>query len=100
MLRVALPFASANGSSQVPSQIIVRIAKIADADAVLGCLHTAFAPYRNQYSPAAFSDTVLSRETVVRRMELMSILVAVANGNIVGTVAYQALDKGTSRQKV
>jgi len=82
------------------SPITIRLATIADAPAVLRCLHTAFAPYRDQYSSAAFADTVLDPETLRLRMEVMSILVALAkSGEIVGTVAYQALDTGTSEKK-
>jgi ribosomal protein S18 acetylase RimI-like enzyme len=67
--------------------IAIRPAAPSDADAVLKCLATAFAPYRMQYSPAAFADTVLSEETVHLRLQQMHVLVATANGNIVGTIS-------------
>jgi ribosomal protein S18 acetylase RimI-like enzyme len=88
---------SATGSKP---QITIRPATTADASAVLHCLHTAFAPYRDQYSPNAFADTVLSPETLLERMKTMDILVAVSDeGNIVGTVACHVLEPDAARKK-
>jgi ribosomal protein S18 acetylase RimI-like enzyme len=78
-------------------QIMIRTAAAADASAVLHCLHTAFAPYREQYSPLAFADTVLTPETLLERMKTMSILVAVLDEiTIVGTVACHVLEADTT----
>jgi ribosomal protein S18 acetylase RimI-like enzyme len=69
------------------ADIEIRPATDDDASAILKCLATAFAPYRVQYSPAAFADTVLSNETVHHRLRQMHVLLATANGNVVGTVS-------------
>ena len=41
--------------------MIIRRATANDADAVLGCLRAAFAPYEKDYTPAAYVDTVQQR---------------------------------------
>jgi ribosomal protein S18 acetylase RimI-like enzyme len=67
---------------------MIRRASEADADAILACLAAAFEPYRTSYTPGAFVDTVLTKETVLQRLSLMSIYVAVAaNHEIAGTIA-------------
>jgi GNAT superfamily N-acetyltransferase len=58
-----------------------------DAVAILRCLTAAFAPYRGEYTPAAFADTVLSHETLHLRLQHMHVLVATVAGNVVGTVS-------------
>jgi GNAT superfamily N-acetyltransferase len=70
-----------------PFEIEIRPATPDDASAILECLAAAFAPYRAQYSPAAFVDTVLSEETVHLRLLQMHVLVATAAGNVVGTIS-------------
>jgi len=65
----------------------IRRAQEADAGAILQCLAVAFAPYRQRYTPAAFADTVLDLSTLRARMQKMHVLVAVSDGQIVGTVA-------------
>jgi len=69
------------------ADIEIRAASDHDAVAILKCLAIAFAPYRPQYSPAAFSDTVLNAETVHLRLQQMHVLVATAAGNVVGTIS-------------
>lgn len=67
---------------------LVRQARPADADGILGCLAETFAPFRAQYTPDAFADTVLTVETLAARFAAMTILVAeTASGEIAGTVA-------------
>ncbi len=70
-----------------PPEIEVRSAYPADAVAILRCLKAAFAPYRNDYTPAAFADTVLSPETLNLRLQRMYVLVAIAAGDVVGTIS-------------
>lgn len=70
-----------------PADIEIRPASQDDGDAILKCLAAAFAPYRTQYSPAAFADTVLSNETVHLRLQQMDVLVATVAGDVVGTVS-------------
>jgi ribosomal protein S18 acetylase RimI-like enzyme len=92
---------SESRSSAAPKpQITIRHATTADTSAVLHCLHTAFAPYREQYSPAAFADTVLTPETLLQRMKTMAILVAVSDREkIVGTVACHVLEPDAASKK-
>ncbi len=70
-----------------PAEIEIRSADDADAVAILRCLAAAFTPYRGQYTPTAFADTVLCHETLQRRLQQMHVLVATVGGNVVGTVA-------------
>ena len=66
----------------------VRRATPADAAGILGCLHGAFAAYRDRYTPEAFKDTVLTPETVHERFASMTIFVAVTTDDkIIGTIA-------------
>jgi GNAT superfamily N-acetyltransferase len=58
-----------------------------DATGVLKCLAAAFEPYKKDYSPPAFTDTVLTTETVHVRLQQMHVLVATVSGNVVGTIA-------------
>jgi ribosomal protein S18 acetylase RimI-like enzyme len=67
--------------------IEIRPASSDDATGILKCLAAAFTPYRIQYSPPAFADTVLSDETVHLRLQQMHVLVATIAGSIVGTIA-------------
>jgi GNAT superfamily N-acetyltransferase len=72
----------------------IRPAQEGDAAAILECLAVAFAPYRERYTPAAFADTVLDRSILGARMQKMHILVAVSDGQIVGTVAGSTDESG------
>src|SRR6266540_4245599 len=75
------------------AEVSVRRAAMADAQGVLDCLAAAFAPYRAEYTPEAFQDTVLTVETIRRRLSDMSVLVAVGeDGRVVGTIAYRRVD--------
>jgi GNAT superfamily N-acetyltransferase len=65
----------------------VRRADSDDEAAILACLASAFAPYRNSYTPAGFTDTVLDPELVQHRLGGMCVFVAVSKGEVVGTVA-------------
>jgi len=70
-----------------PGEIEIRPVGQDDAGAILKCLAAAFEPYRAEYSPAAFADTVLDEETVHVRFLQMHVLVATASGNVVGTIS-------------
>jgi ribosomal protein S18 acetylase RimI-like enzyme len=75
--------------------ITIRKATQADAQAILACLGAAFEPYRNGYAPAAFTDTVLTPETIQQRLDSMCIFVAVNEaGDIVGTIASSVIGEG------
>jgi ribosomal protein S18 acetylase RimI-like enzyme len=73
------------------ADLLVRQATAADADGILACLAEAFTPFRSQYTPAAFADTVLSQETLAARFRTMTILVAEeAAGVVAGTIAVSS----------
>jgi ribosomal protein S18 acetylase RimI-like enzyme len=73
----------------------VRRATPEDAAAVLDCLRAAFEPYRGQYTPAAFEDTVLTPGTVGERLATMAVFLAVTpGGEVVGTVACEVVGVG------
>jgi hypothetical protein len=55
---------------------VIRMATFADWTGILECLSLAFAPYRDRYTPEAFAETVLTPETVHRRMSEMTFFVA------------------------
>jgi ribosomal protein S18 acetylase RimI-like enzyme len=69
------------------AEVEIRPAVKDDAGAILKCLAAAFEPYRAEYSPAAFADTVLDEETVLVRFLQMHILVATVSGDVVGTIS-------------
>jgi len=70
----------------------IRNAIHEDCTAILECLRSAFAPYRESYTPEGFFDTILTPETFRHRLSEMSVLVATAaDGEVVGTVAYKIL---------
>jgi len=73
--------------------IAVRRAGVADATAVLDCLHEAFEPYRSQYTPGAFEDTTLNDATIASRIADLVVFVAVDDGGaIVGTIGWLRID--------
>lgn len=64
-----------------------------DAAGILNCLHEAFEPYRNDYTPAGFLDTVLTPETLHERLRTMAIFAARdSSGAVVGTVGCNRVD--------
>ena len=66
----------------------IRKATSADACGILACLSAAFEVYRDSYTPAAFADTILTPETIKRRLQEMSVFVETEkSGVIVGTIA-------------
>jgi N-acetylglutamate synthase-like GNAT family acetyltransferase len=77
----------------------IRGATDADREGILECLRQAFEPYREHYTPLAFSDTVLSQETLPSRFAEMQVLVAVDDsGRVIGTIAYKhTYDEGHIR---
>ena len=75
--------------------IAIRRATPADAAAILECLRSAFAAYRERYTPAAYADTVLSTGTIRERMASMALFVAsTSGGEIVGTIGCQVASPG------
>ena len=72
---------------QPAANIEIRRADTNDAADILQCLAAAFEPYRAQYTPAAYADTVLSNETVHLRLQQMHVLIASVAGKVVGTIS-------------
>jgi GNAT superfamily N-acetyltransferase len=74
---------------------LIRKAGLEDAAQILQCLERAFAPYRDSYTTHGFADTVLTEETLCRRLEGMTVLVAVGEaGHVIGTIAYKVEENG------
>ena len=68
---------------------MIRRATTTDVAAILECLRLAFEPYRDRYTPEGFRDTVLTAETLARRLVEMSLFVAVSErGDVLGTIGY------------
>jgi ribosomal protein S18 acetylase RimI-like enzyme len=75
-----------------PHEFEIRPATSEDAAAILECLLAAFEPYRSQYTPQAYLDTVMTPATLLQRLLSMTVLVAVdARGNVVGTIGGAAV---------
>jgi N-acetylglutamate synthase-like GNAT family acetyltransferase len=73
----------------------IRIARAKDSAGILSCLAAAFEPYKRYYTAEAYSDTVLSPETIGERLADMNVLVAADTaGNVVGTIAYKIMNDG------
>src|SRR5262249_35178848 len=73
----------------------IRRATSSDAAGILGCLRSAFEPFRADYTKAAFEDTVLTPDTVHQRLAAMAVFVAcTTEGAIAGTIACQVLAGG------
>ena len=69
----------------------IRIAVEADLPGILSCLHSAFEPYRQAYTPVAWTATVLTLPTARRRLRSMTVWVAVdRDGQVLGTIAAKA----------
>ncbi len=76
-------------------QFRIRVATMGDAPEILACLRAAFEAYRTNYTPDAFTDTVLAPDSIHQRFSTMSIFVAVADdGRIVGTIACALVGSG------
>lgn len=72
----------------------IRKATESDAPGILGCLSAAFEGYRSSYTPAGFMDTVLTPETIGRRLEEMVVFVATCEpDHIVGTIACNVVSQ-------
>ena len=76
----------------MPDEFVMGPASAEDAAAILECLRGAFEPYRSQYTPQAYLDTVMTPETLLQRLTSMTVLVAVdAQANVVGTIGGAAV---------
>jgi GNAT superfamily N-acetyltransferase len=67
----------------------IRPALEQDVPGVVACLRDAFEPYRDEYTPAAYLDTVTSARIARERLRSMTVLVAEDSaGAIVGTLSF------------
>ena len=83
---------SGERTGQAPT-ITIRRATSADGEGILGCLHSAFQPFQHQYTPGAYSDTVLNRNTLQDRLREMVVFVAVSDSDeVIGTIGCNARD--------
>lgn len=72
--------------------ITIQRATDQHADGILDCLRSAFAPYEHNYTAAGYEDTVLKRESLLRRLNDMTVLVALDHsGRVVGTIACKVI---------
>jgi GNAT superfamily N-acetyltransferase len=76
------------------SSIRIRRAAAEDAGGILACLAAAFAPFRADYTPAAFADTTLDAHSIHERLRSMSVFVAVEADVVIGTIACGILESG------
>ncbi len=65
----------------------VRLATPGDSAAIAEVLHEAFAVYREHYTPEAFAIVTPSSDEVATRFDEGPQWVAVADGDVVGTVS-------------
>ena len=72
-------------------RFVIRRAKSEDCDGILECLASAFAPFRESYTPEGFLDTVLTPETISKRFQDMAVFVAVEDGNVIGTISCKVV---------
>lgn len=71
----------------------LRTATAADAGAIAEVLVAAFKEFESAYTPAAYAATILTREIIAERIERGEMLVALADGTIVGTVTMEPHDE-------
>jgi GNAT superfamily N-acetyltransferase len=73
-------------------QILIRPAESGDESGILQCLAAAFGPYRGDYTPEAYADTVPDEVALAARLRRMHVLVATSGAEIAGTVAGSLAD--------
>jgi N-acetylglutamate synthase-like GNAT family acetyltransferase len=72
----------------------IRKARSGDCDGILECLAAAFASVRDSYTREAFLDTVLTPDTVKKRLQDMVVLVALLNnGDVIGTISCKVVNE-------
>jgi ribosomal protein S18 acetylase RimI-like enzyme len=68
---------------------VIRRARADDAYGLLDCLLRAFEEYRGDYTEEAFASTVLTPETMRRRLREMAVYVAQNHdGTVSGTISW------------
>src|SRR5262245_56427485 len=74
--------------------VAIRYARAEDAGAIQLCLREAFDRHEDEYTEAAFRDTVLDQDSLRARMAQMAVFVAERDGQVIGTVAAGQVDAG------
>jgi predicted N-acetyltransferase YhbS len=73
----------------------LRRATQSDSAGILDCLREAFEAYRDSYTPDAFAGTVLTPDSIQKRLAMMCVLVAASDsGEIVGTISCHVVHQG------
>jgi GNAT superfamily N-acetyltransferase len=82
-----------------PTPYSIERATFDDSRGILRCLRAAFEPYEHLYTPAGYVDTVMTPETLGRRLEAMTMFVARDQaGVIIGTIGgHRQGDEGHIR---
>jgi ribosomal protein S18 acetylase RimI-like enzyme len=76
-------------------QVSIRTATDSDCAGILECLALAFAPYQQSYTPGGFLDTVLTPETIHKRLADMSVFVATdTSTRVIGTISCKIVGQG------
>ena len=70
----------------------IRLALPSESVVVLACLSAAFAAYRDDYTRAAYADTVPPIDVYEQRFKGTTVFVADLHGAIVGTVGCNLVD--------
>lgn len=76
---------AARASSGEP--VVVRRAALSDAGAISRVLHSAFAEFRELYTPAAYAASVLPASGITQRLQEGPLWIARRGATVVGTVA-------------
>lgn len=72
---------------------IIRKAEPEDAKGIHEVILAAFEEFREHYSPEGFTDTVMSENLALKRINEMNVFVAVDQKNtIIGTIGWKAVD--------
>jgi N-acetylglutamate synthase-like GNAT family acetyltransferase len=78
----------------ISARFSVRKARSSDCEGILDCLAAAFASYRDSYTPEAFLDTVLTPDTIEKRLQDMVVLVAVQDDeDVIGTISCKVVNE-------
>jgi GNAT superfamily N-acetyltransferase len=68
--------------------ITIHRASLQHGDGILECLRSAFASYEHNYTRIAYEDTVMTLESLPRRLDDMTVFVALDRSTrVVGTIA-------------
>jgi GNAT superfamily N-acetyltransferase len=76
------------------AQFSIRKARSGDCEEILDCLAAAFAAFRDSYRPEAFLDTVLTPDTIKKRLQEMVVLVALQDdADVCGTISCKVVNE-------